>query len=120
MEALGLTAKTETDLTRTSFIEGAPFTLITTAFETPVNSAAMIETPEIVALLEVIDISPPDRSSQDLSAALERLNDRASASLAADVFELYGQAVQSRHGLQLDQAAINAVHQQFAGGIGGQ
>ncbi len=115
MEALGLTATTETDVTRTTFVEDAPVGIAITVFEAEPNGTAVFENDEGVALVEVINVSPPDRSSPDLSLVLERLNEQSSASLAADIFELFGQSVQTRHGLQLDQAAINAVHQSFAG-----
>lgn len=118
MEALGLEPATETDLTRTSFLPDVPLRLLVDVFEMEANEARVVNSPNGVALVEITNISPPDLEDEGNQQLLDRLNTQTGASFAADVFELFGQSVQNRHGLQLDQAAINAVHQQFGGGVG--
>lgn len=113
IEALGLEAQTETDRTRTDFIEGAPIGLLISAFELDVNGTAVVASDGSSILLEVIDVSAPDLDEEAAQTFLGQLSAQGSQGLAADVFELYGQAVQARHGLSLDQVALNAVHAQM-------
>lgn len=111
LEALGLEAQTETDRTRTDFIEGAPIELLISVFELEAaNDTALVASNGGSILVELLDISAPDLDADDAQAFLTRLSDQGTQGLASDVFELYGQAVQSRHGLSLDQVAVNAVH----------
>ncbi|PTX55926.1 peptidyl-prolyl cis-trans isomerase D [Litoreibacter ponti] len=119
LESLGLEGRTETDRTRTDFIEGAPIGLLIEAFDLPANGTALVEDESGVILLELLDISPPDTAADEAQAVISQLSAQGSQGLAADVFEMFGQAIQSRHGLSLDQAALNAVHAQMGGGVGG-
>ncbi|TDT77761.1 peptidyl-prolyl cis-trans isomerase D [Litoreibacter halocynthiae] len=111
MEALGLVGRTETDRGRTDFIEGTPPALLVTAFDLEkASDTALIPTDDGAILVELLDISPADLTADQAQNFLTQLSQQGSAGLAADVFELYGQAVQARHGLSLDQVAINAVN----------
>ncbi|SHE75730.1 peptidyl-prolyl cis-trans isomerase D [Litoreibacter ascidiaceicola] len=111
MEALGLVGRTETDRGRTEFIEGTPPALLVTAFDLEkASDTALIPTDDGAILVELLDISAADLSADEAQNFLTQLSQQGSAGLAADVFELYGQAVQARHGLSLDQVAINAVN----------
>ncbi|RLJ41774.1 peptidyl-prolyl cis-trans isomerase D [Litoreibacter meonggei] len=111
MEALGLDGRTETDRGRTEFIEDTPVALLITAFELEkASDTALIPTDDGAILVELLDISAADLAADDAQDFLTQLSQQGSAGLAADVFELYGQAVQARHGLSLDQVAVNAVN----------
>jgi len=113
MEALGLTAQTETDRARTDFIEGAPIELLITAFDLDANGTAIVQSNGAVLLVEMLDISAPDFNAEDAQTFVGNLAAQGSQLLAADVFEMFGQAVQARHGLSLDAVALNAVHAQL-------
>ncbi|WP_298357909.1 peptidylprolyl isomerase [uncultured Litoreibacter sp.] len=120
MASLDLAAKAETDLGRTDFIEEAPIGMLATVFDLEENGVAFVQGPQgRAALVELTNISAPDTTTERAQALLAQLNSAASEGLAADVFELFGQAVQSQHGLTLDQTAVNAVLTQFGGGHGG-
>lgn len=119
MATLDLAAQAEVDLSRTDFIEDAPIGLLAEVFDMEEGSVAFVQDPSgAAALVELTDISAPDMSTERSQAVTAQLNAVASEGLAADVFELYGRAVQGRHGLSLDQNAVNAVISQF-GGTGG-
>jgi len=89
---------------------------MSSVFETEVDEIVLVETDGVQALVQVINISAPDPEAEDLAPIYETLNDQGAVTLAGDIFELFGLAVQNKHGLSLDQTAINAVHQGFAGG----
>lgn len=111
MEALGLEGRTETDRGRTEFIENTPAQLLVTAFELEqASDTALIPSEDGAILLELLDISAADLQTEEAQNFLTQLSQQGSAGLASDVFELYGQAVQARHGLSLDQVAINAAN----------
>ncbi|SFR49158.1 peptidylprolyl isomerase [Litoreibacter janthinus] len=111
MEALGLSGRTETDRGRTDFIEDVSPALLITAFDLEkASETALIPTADGALIVELLDISPADMDAEEAQNFLAQLSQQGSAGLAADVFELYGQAVQARHGLTLDQVAVNAVN----------
>jgi len=117
MASLDLAARAERDMSRTDFIEGAPLGMIAEIFDLDAPGVTFVQAPDgVSAVVELLDISPPDLSTDQARAVTAQLNGVASEGLAADVFEVFGRAVQARHGLSLDQTAVNAVLTQFGGG----
>lgn len=117
MASLDLAARAERDMSRTDFIEDAPLGMLAAVFDLDAPGITFVQDPNgLSAVVELLDISAPDMSTDQAQAVTGQLNSVASESLAADVFELFGRAVQSRHGLSLDQNAVNAVLSQFGGG----
>lgn len=111
MEDLGLDARTEADRGRTEFVENMPVALLVTVFDMEAaNETAIVPADEGAILVKLIDISAADLEAEEAQNFLAQLSEQGSAAMAADVFELYGQAVQARHGLSLDQVAVNAVN----------
>ncbi|WP_298256212.1 peptidyl-prolyl cis-trans isomerase [uncultured Litoreibacter sp.] len=111
MEALSLEGRTETDRGRTDFVENMPVALLVTAFDLEAaGETALVPSDEGAILVKLLDISDADLEAEDAQAFLSQLSQQGSAGLAADVFELFGQSVLSRHGLSLDQVSINAVN----------
>lgn len=111
MEALGLEGHTETDRGRSEFMEGTPIALLITTFELDETTATTSVASESgTILVKLLDVSSPDLGTDEAKIFLAQLSQQGSAGLAADVFELYGHAVQARHGLTLNQTALNAVH----------
>jgi peptidyl-prolyl cis-trans isomerase D len=119
MASLDLAARAEIDLARSDFIEEAPVGLLARVFEMEEGEIAFVQDPSgRAAMIELTDISTPSLIDERAEAVTGQLNAVASEGLAADVFELFGRAVQNRHGLSLDQTAVNAVISQFGGGAG--
>ncbi len=118
MASLDLAARAERDMSRTDFIEDAPLGMMAEVFDLDAPQAvAFVQSPDgVSAVVQLLDISPPDLSTDQARAVTAQLNGVASEGLAADVFEVFGRAVQARHGLSLDQTAVNAVLTQFGGG----
>ena len=113
MEALGLVPTEEADVSRTGFIEDAPEGLLAQVFEMEASDVAVLSDDQGAVLVELTSIITPDLASDEAQQVLDAITDQNVQTIAADVFELFGQAAQTRHGLTLNQAAINAVHQQF-------
>lgn len=113
MEALKLSAKTETDAQRTDFIEGIPPALITEAFRLPVSKAAVVSAEGRVFLVKLLDISNPDLEGEEAKAMITRFASQGNQSMALDVFETFTRHIQQQHGLTFNERALSAVHSQF-------
>ncbi len=117
MASLDLAARAERDMSRTDFIEDAPVGMMAEIFDLDAPGITFVQGPNgVSAVVELLDISAPELDTDQARAVTSQLNGVASEGLAADVFEVFGRAVQSRHGLSLDQTAVNAVLTQFGGG----
>lgn len=109
MEALGLTPVAADDQGRPDTIEGAPSNLMVEVFKLKEGGTAIVQSGEQTALVELQNILPADLASEEAKVFVDSLNSQAAQSMAADVFEAFGQAIQSRHGLSLNQSALNAL-----------
>ncbi|MCY4335002.1 MAG: SurA N-terminal domain-containing protein [Litoreibacter sp.] len=117
MASMDLEAMLETDMLRTDFLQGAPLGMLGAIFDLEDGGVSFVQGPNgVSALVELTAITPPDLTDEDAQAFTAQINASVSQSLSADVFETFSQAVRNRHGLTLDQTAINAVLSQMGGG----
>jgi peptidyl-prolyl cis-trans isomerase D len=58
-------------------------------------------------------VNPAARDAADTGLLLQILEQTVAQSMAQDIFESYGRALQADAGIRLDQSVINAVHAQF-------
>jgi peptidyl-prolyl cis-trans isomerase D len=66
-------------------------------------------------ILRVDAVRPADAADAELAAQIDAFRAQARRDVAGDLFEAYGRAVQEEAGLQVDQAAIQAVQAQLLG-----
>lgn len=119
MASLDLAAKAESDLNRTDFVEGAPIGMLAEVFDLEENGVGFVQGRNgVSALVELVHIAAPDTETEQARSILAQLNAAATEGMTLDVYELFGRAIQSKHGLSLDQTAVNAVLTQFGGGGG--
>jgi peptidyl-prolyl cis-trans isomerase D len=99
---------------RQDTIPGLPPTLVAQAFglQAPGDVVAIpgAQTAHVVRLDAV---NPANRAGADTAALVQFVNQAVAQSLAQDIFESYGRALQADAGISLDQSVINAVHSQF-------
>ena len=113
LEDLGEVSQ-ERRLRRQDVIPGTPPTLVVQAF-------GLAETGDVVAVpgartahvVRLDGVNPATREAPDTAVLLQILNQRVAQSMAQDIFESYGRALQTEAGISLDQSVINAVHAQF-------
>ena len=113
MEALGLTPVAQADTSRPDVIENAPANLVTEVFKLEEGGVALVQSGDQTALVELTSVIPADLNGSEGQNFLRQLNSQAAQSMAEDVFESFGQSVQSRHGLTLNAAALNALHSNY-------
>jgi peptidyl-prolyl cis-trans isomerase D len=113
LENLGDVA-TEAQVRRQDFIPGMPPTLVVQAFQlsTPGDVVA-IPGARSAHVVRLDAVNPAARDAADTGLLLQILDQTVAQSMAQDIFEGYGRALQTDAGIRLDQSVINAVHAQF-------
>ena len=100
-------------IAREGFVEEAPADLVPGLFEMDAGGVRVVEGPGFAAVVQLDSITPAEASGEDAAALREALSAQIEQALAQDAFAAFLTALQSELGIQLDQAAINAVHTQL-------
>ncbi len=100
----------ETGLTRRSFIAGTPPELIERIFDVAEGGIAMVETEDgpIIARVEAVRL--PVSGDAEVARRIGTLGEQAGAAIADDLFLAFLNQILAGTEVQIDQAAINAVH----------
>lgn len=112
-DEFGLTATVENGLTRRSFVGGTPPSFLTEVFEMDLGVVRVIDNGIGAIIVRLDGIAPPDEEDPQTGAQRETAANVAAAGIAQDVYEAFAAAVQARTDVELNQAAINAVHAQL-------
>jgi peptidyl-prolyl cis-trans isomerase D len=102
-----------TDIARDEPIAGAPGELTTRLFAMAPGAVERVEAGGFVGLLRLDGITPADPDSAEARALRAQFTARTAEEIATDAFTLFARASEARAGIQLDEAAINAVHAQM-------
>ncbi len=113
LETLGEIA-IERGIRRQDFIPDTPPTLVAQVFQldTPGN-AVLIPGADRAVIVRLDAVHPIARDAPDTTLLLEFAEQSIAQSMAQDVFEAYGQALERDAGIQLNRSAIDAVHARF-------
>jgi peptidyl-prolyl cis-trans isomerase D len=113
LEDLG-TVDTETRIRRQDFIPGMPPTLVVQSFQLDApGDVVAIPGARSAHIVRLDGINPAARDAPDTSILLQILQQTVAQSMAQDIFESYGRALQSDAGIRLNQSVINSVHATF-------
>ncbi|MDX5403230.1 MAG: peptidyl-prolyl cis-trans isomerase, partial [Rhodobacterales bacterium] len=115
LAAEGLTVTEERNITRDQFIPGTAPGFLSRVFQMEPDDLAVIDGPvenagPTVLIVRLDEVLPADETDTGVIALRARLSDSGRAGLAQDLFQSYVGQLQMQAGVQLDQAAINAVH----------
>ncbi len=113
LSGLGLGPTSETNLTRDAFIDGIPPAVLSEAFLLEPGKRTLVDGNAEIYIVELTEIAGPDTDNPDASALRDVLAQQASQSMIQDLYTVFATAVQQDAGLELDDAAINAIHAQF-------
>lgn len=113
LEEAGLSVDGSQTLTRRGFRAEVPPSFIETVFGMEEGGATMIEGDGRVFVIKLDEILPPDSEDNDLQELQDLLQQRAATSLSQDLFQVLANDIRNRAGIELDQAAMNAVHSNF-------
>lgn len=109
----GLLVSNATGLERSGFIEGAPTTLLATAFDTTPGTAAVVTQDDTVFVVVPLKVTEADPQAADTKQVHDVLSTRLEQSMAGDLADLYARASETEAGLTIDSTAINAVQAQM-------
>ena len=114
-EGLGLNPRSETDLSRNAFTTDLPQGMVQVGFEMTEGEIRMLPGQGTgTALLVRLDaITPPDLEGEQAQLLTRLFADQAAQDVAQDLFQALATDIQTRAGVEIDQAARNAVHTNF-------
>lgn len=113
MNDTGLLAIAEPALTRRSFVEGTPPAFMTEVFEMTTGEVKIIPSTDNTLIVRLETIAAPSIDDPQTAADHDTVSQSAGAGIAQDIFEAYANTLQTQTDVNLDQAAINAIHAQF-------
>ncbi len=101
------------NMTRGDFLDDLPPAVLAEVFDLSESDKALIEGIDAVhvVLLDAIEDGQSDTS--DAAAIRAQIENQLASSLSQDVFDAYAMQIRQRVGIELDQAALNAVHANF-------
>lgn len=103
----------ETDMRRDGWIEDVPADVLIHAFSMKnVGAVDVVDAQQRVFLVRLDAIHQPDLSEEEALRVKEAVSARLEQSLQADLFDYYARAAQRKGGIQVNQAAINAINAQ--------
>lgn len=98
---------------RDGFVADAPATLLPTLFDMTEGELRVVQGDGFTGLLRLDAILPAETAGEDAEALRDSIAIRARQTLAQDAFALFTNALSNEAGIQIDQAAVNAVHAQM-------
>jgi peptidyl-prolyl cis-trans isomerase D len=113
LAATGLVATRFERFARDGFVADTPEEVANAAFRLPEGGSAVVDTPGRVHLVAVSAHHAADPAGDEVVQLRETIEAELGQSLAADMFQLFTQGIETRAGIRLDARAINAVHAQM-------
>lgn len=112
-DTIGLAEKKEPALTRRGYVEGTSPSFLTDVFAMATGEVKVIDNGTSVLLVRLDSVTPPDENDAQTAAEKEAAAQTAAAGISQDLFEAFAASVQARTDVNINQAALNAVHAQL-------
>jgi len=113
MAAFDLDLNWDRGLTRNSFVEGTPQAFLPTIFEMEPDETRVIEGPGLAIVARLEEIRAPDPEDPETATIRTAVEQQAAKALSNDLLLGFMNAARDAAGVEIDQAAINAVHSSF-------
>ncbi len=113
LSSLGLTEVVENDQGRDAFINGAPAGFMTEVFEMAAGAWRVLPGTDDVVLVRLDAVNTADQTSEDAKTLKARFATQSGQELAIDVENAFARQLETKAGVTLDRAVINAIHAQF-------
>lgn len=101
------------DLSRDSYLDGAPEGLVGAVFDLAPGETAALQGEGEVHVVELTGVNPVDPASPEAQALAKTVSDSLANTLRQDLIDSFVSALEAEAGITRNQAAINAVHTQF-------
>lgn len=112
-EDVELTVDGSEEVTRRGFIEEAPQEFIETVFGMEVGDVEVINGNGRIFVLKLNTVQDPDPEDGDLQQIDQFLRNETAGGLSQDLFQVLANDIRTRAGVNFDQGALNAVHNNF-------
>ncbi|MCK0139000.1 SurA N-terminal domain-containing protein [Aliiroseovarius sp. F47248L] len=113
LSSLGLTEVVEEAQSREAFVEGTPPAFMAEVFEIEPGDWRIMDAANGVVLVRLDAIHAADQDSDEAKALKANFATGVAQEIALDVENAFARAVQTRAGIELNRAVINAVNAQF-------
>ncbi|MCV6594774.1 MAG: SurA N-terminal domain-containing protein [Silicimonas sp.] len=112
-EDLGLAPEQSNDLARTGFLEGTPPDFLPRLFEMKEGELATVTADGDLWLFRLDAVNAPPLDTEESRAERDQFAAQSAGDFATAVLNAFSQAIVNEAGVELNQAAINAVHTQL-------
>jgi peptidyl-prolyl cis-trans isomerase D len=112
MAAIRLPLETDRGLTRDGFIPDTPADFVTQAFEMEPGELRVLSGDGTAYILRLDDIRDPNPNDPDRALLRGLFAQQAAQEVAGDVFQAFANGLLGQTGVEINQAALNAVHAQ--------
>lgn len=113
MAGLGLTAAQEVDITRGSFIPGAPAGFLDTVFSMEPGDLKILPGESAAVIIQLNAVTEASDDDPDAAAFREAIAGQIAQSYAQDVYAAFSAGVVARTDVTLNQQMINGLHAQI-------
>jgi len=109
MAAIRLPIEVDRGLTRDGFIPDTPADFVTQAFEMELGELRVLSGDGTAYILRLDDVRAPDPNDADRALLRGLFAQQAAQEVAGDVFQAFANGLLAQTGVQINQAALNAV-----------
>ncbi|HQU67727.1 MAG TPA: SurA N-terminal domain-containing protein [Albidovulum sp.] len=113
LESSGLVTTRYDDFARGGFIDGAPPEVAQKVFVMAPGKTDVVEAAGKVFLVGLRQVNAADLATPEIQQFHKQVNEQLSQALSQDMFQLFTQTIETRAGIQIDQAAVAAVNAQM-------
>ncbi|KQI68588.1 peptidylprolyl isomerase [Loktanella sp. 3ANDIMAR09] len=113
LDSLGLDPVEQQNLTRGSFVEGAPAGFMQEVFAMETSQVRALPTPDGALIVRLNRVTPADPENERVAAQRDALSEQIAAGLAQDIYDAFANDVRMRTDVVIDQNAVNAVNSQM-------
>ena len=113
MAALRLSLETDRDVTRDAFLEGTPPDFMGAIFEMEPNEVRVLSAAGDAWLIRLDAVNAPDPTTPEAEAVREDFAARMAVEMSTGLIQAYTQSLLDATGVEVNQAALNAVNAQL-------
>lgn len=113
MAAFDLNLQVGTDLRRDSFLDGTPPDFVATVFDMDLDGLFVLSADGDAWIVRLDSVNAPDPTTEEAIAARENFSSETALQISAGLIQAYTQSVLDETGVEINQAALNAVNAQL-------
>lgn len=113
MAGMDLALQTDREISRDAFLDGTPPDFIPTVFEMEPNDVRVLSADGDAWLVRLDAVNAPDPTTAEAEAVRSRFAGEAAVELSTALIQAYTQSLLDETGVEINQAAINAVNAQL-------